>query len=687
MLELAPGILLHVALGLGLAAVMWITGLGYITATRRGRAVVTGDALEAYAVGLIAVVAASVLLLLEPWLGTLAVPLLVAPAVLLWRRRRQIEAPLLRACLRALGALPAVVAFAVTLGLLLHGPSAERSSRASGELLFYVNKLVSASQSLVPFRDLLVEGQPIIYPEGAPTFVGAVLSHVPGFDPFLFHASTLTACMLASLALGLALLAESRAARGEAGRNAPVLAVVAAVLVSTVIVPYPTWITESPPVALAAPLAFAVYRLASEPMPEASFLVRTGIVAVGLLLTKVTALLAVAVLVVFALAPRFRARGASRRTWLYLGAGLAAMAALAIALLFATARWYLDASSLKFIPAEAARDLASQVNERDSQAAGPAFLVAGEVLLLVALWRSRSFAYAAALGASVLGSWVHGGYGLDFAIGLMAFLVALELWLRPEVLGAQRGLVLAAAACLAISAWLRDTAGFDAGFVLVTLLAGTVATVVVGDYRPRRGLAYVFAAGGVALVLALAGGGVVGLLAVLALAAAPVLLARRRTAVLAASAVVLLGAAAFGANAARRDGLGVSGPPESVSTAEYEIWERVSDVVPADGLVFTTLTGREVTPLQGWNNYPAVAGRQVYLAGWYDGRLVSRPGELERRLEWNRRVLTGAVPPHGVPLERRFGSYFAVMRTSERAPAAFERLYTNGRFALYRISA
>ena len=107
--------------------------------------------------------------------------------------------------------------------------------------------------------------------------------------------------------------------------------------------------------------------------------------------------------------------------------------------------------------------------------------------------------------------------------------------------------------------------------------------------------------------------------------------------------------------------------------------------MPEDGLVFTTLTGLEITPHRGWNNYPAVSGRQLFVAGWYDGRLVSNAEDRDRKLAENAAVLEGRLHPDELPLSREYGSYFAVAALEEQLPPAFRRVYANDAYALYEI--
>ena len=130
---------------------------------------------------------------------------------------------------------------------------------------------------------------------------------------------------------------------------------------------------------------------------------------------------------------------------------------------------------------------------------------------------------------------------------------------------------------------------------------------------------------------------------------------------------------------------GLDDPAVAITTADHDIWAEVEQRVPEDGLVFTSLTGRDVTPHEGWNNYPAVAERQLFIAGWYDGRLVSNEDDRDRKLEENHSVLTGRTHPSELELSREYPSYYAVVRGSEQAPRSFRRVYANGEYVLYEI--
>src|SRR6266540_2964045 len=208
MADLIPSIAAHALGGVVLACGIWAVGLGCLPRLQERRAPL------GYAVGLLVVTAASVLVLLTPWLAIVALPLVAAPVVRLVRVR---PGWLAEGARLLAWTLPSAVGLGFALAWLVHPPTAEHDSNAYGDFVYYAVKLDWARHSLVPLRDFTVEGANSNYVEGAPTFVGAALSHLPGFDPFLFGAATLPAFLVAALAIGFGL---TRACRESAARVA-----------------------------------------------------------------------------------------------------------------------------------------------------------------------------------------------------------------------------------------------------------------------------------------------------------------------------------------------------------------------------------------------------------------------------------------------------------------------------------
>jgi hypothetical protein len=301
--------------------------------------------------------------------------------------------------------------------------------------------------------------------------------------------------------------------------------------------------------------------------------------------------------------------------------------------LFLTASWYRTLFKPYFLPARAVRFLGDELDTRNAAKLAPTFQMVGEVALLLALARARAVAFAVALGASVALSWFLTGQGFYMAVGFGLLLAALFFAFRADAVRAQRIPLAVAAVGLAAWSWVQDITGVRVALILLAL--GWLAFVVGLSPRPPRA---VFAAGAAVALVAWAAGG-----------------------------------------------FRLEQHFDSLAPADYDVWQRVHHLVPADGLVFTSLTGKAVTLHAGWNNYASIAGRQLYLAGWYDGRLVAKTRERDDRLARNQRVLLGTVAP--AALVPGFRSYWAVLRRNEPAPPTFHRTYANAEFALYRIES
>jgi hypothetical protein len=603
--DLIPSIAAHACGGVLLACGIWGVGLGLL------RPADERSAPLGYCLGLLVVSGAAVLVLLSPWLAIVAIAALVVPLVRLARAR----ATYVGALAALAWAIPAALGLGVALAWLVHPPTATLDSNAYGDFVYYAAKVDWARASLTPLRDYTVEGANSNFVEAAPTLIGAALSHIPGFDPFLFGAATLPAFLVSALAIGFALT------RGRS--HSWVLALLAIACIA-----YPTWLTESAPVALAVPLAFPIYVLWRDGATRTRWIVYLGVLALDFALTKGFGVITLAVVAAFALVRQY---GLRVRAALPYVAVAAVAGAIAVVLFLVTSSWLAQRLGGKFLPADAVRGLDHERTVRDTQSLTPTLLVVGESLLLVALLRARAWTFAAALGAGMAGTWLVGGHGFDITIGLAVLLTVLFLRDTPEVLRAQRPLVLAAGAVLALSAWFRDISGVRTSAFFVALLGLGLLAALGYRLRPVAAVA--------AVVLALL---------------APAALERGRT---------------------------------TLYAEDYAVWRQVHDMVPKDGLVFTSMTGPVISGDQGWNYYPGTALRQVYLAGWSNSSLLVDRDELDRRLALNRRVLAGDLPPDDVDLARGYSGFFAVTRRGESAPESFHRLYANDRYVLYRIES
>jgi hypothetical protein len=571
--ELIATIAAHAVLGIALALVVWALGSGWLRLARRP------EPAFAYALGLLVTFFAAWLVLVSPWLAPLSL-LLLAPALLGLSVPYR---PLLRAAPFALG-------LGVALGALLHGPTDEESSHAYGDMLFYAAKLVSARDSVLPFRDLLVEGESSTYVEAGSTFLGAAL---PGIDTVLLQAATMPAFLVAALAPGFAAFGAR-----VSGRQAAALAPLAVAVVA-----YPTWITESPPVALALPLAFPLYQLGTRTSTFAG--IAAGVIVLGpaFALTKGFG----AVLLAVAAGVALRRAHLGRRELLVYGAPALAVAAAAIAYFVATSAWLVDVIELKFLPVDALDGLLDQLDRRDTQAASPALLVLGQLLLGAALLRARAWPQSVTLGVALAGSWIVGGHGFDIAVGIAVVFALVRFATRPE----QLPVVVIAGTALALSCVFRDISGVRAGFVFGVLLGGGVLAALV----PVR------------------------------------------------QVVVVAAAVAVGVAAGYARGSLAQGPP-TLTPEHYDVWRRVEERVGRDDLVFTSETGPALgDSTEGWNYYPGVSGRQVYLAGWSSSPLLVDERERARRLRLNGAVLSRRREPEAIA--PGYDRYFAVVRRGD----------------------
>jgi hypothetical protein len=672
-LRLTLAILYHVGLGVLLAGIVWSVGYAWLLALWRRSP--PPSPVFAYPVGLLAILVACALFLTNRWLGLPAAALLVAPLGLAAREALPPALPVRRAAASVAWALPAVVGLGATIGFFLHGPTRRVDSNAFGDVVWYAAKLASAKRSLFPLHDLSAAGVDLWRAELGPTLVGATISYLPGTDPFLFHTSLLPAFLGASLCVGFTLTGGSLA---EPRLRLALLAVGMAA--------YPSWLAESPPVTLALPLAFSIFALLDERLPKRQLALLLAVVAADLALTKGLVLVPLAILGAFAL----RRHRLTRRERLGVAIAVPVAVAAVLAATLANSWWVLKAADLHFQPLTAYRGLREQLDTRSTIRLAPALQLAGYLLLGLVLWRRRATALLAALAVCLLWSWTILEYSIEIGLGTIVLLTVLELRRRPPP-PADDLLLAAAAACLALGAWFRDFGGIRAALAESACLAAVVLSGLVSTAEPdrRRLLAFhlrLYAVAGAVALLALSGHALVAGLAVLAGAAAyGAARPPRRAVSFAAAGLLALGCAAA-VRAGDTDDLRLGTYDTTLLTRDhYAVWHRVAEVVPDDALVFTDETGPNVAAAEGQNYYPAVAGRQVYLAGWYQSRLREDDRDRERRLRLNELVLDGRVSPHAADPARRYGAYYAVAREGPH-PASFRRLYASGRLALYRIT-
>lgn len=687
--QLLPSLVYHAVLGLVLATLVWGAGVGWLLLVARCISFRAADTVLGYPFGLLALLGASALWLLHSLAGVVGFLLLLgAPLAHAVRARRLLDRAVRIAGSALSGALPYIIGFAIALGFLVHGPGPDSDSSAFGDFVFYPAKVASAQASITPFHDLDVLGVDHTFVQSGPSLVGAALVDAISLDPFLIEGALLPVFLLSSLCFGMGLL------RKEDSRKLPEwLAIPLAGLVLGTVA-YPSWIAESPPVALGLPLAFTAFWLTRRAVSTSVLGTTCAVIAVDLLFTKILAAISIIVL----LAPVFmeHVRRASRRQVVTVCASLLAGVVFAAALLVGTADWTRQVVGLHFRPLDDLRAAIGQ-DHLTTNSLGPVLKTLGSVLALVVLIRLKRWLLALTLGVPVAVSWVLSGQSVDVAIGVAVLCCAVALAMHPPTLRGDRVLVTAAGGSLAVGTWFRDLwqlpASFTMSLLFVAATAAALAAAPARDSLGRRAFAWqrhmvvgTVVVGGIAL--ALAGHSFAAFATVLAagsLAVAGSLLPGRAPRLAVFAAAMLLPLLAVGQAATARD-LTLGTYDRTILPREYfDVWKRTSRVAPKTGLVFTSHTGKEVTPLKGWNFYPAFGRRQVYLAGWQNSRLRTDHADLARRLSVNRALLRGRLAPSDMAEARPFSSYYAVMWKFEPRPRSFRELYANRLFVLYSI--
>jgi hypothetical protein len=644
--ELVAPALTASLLGVLACAAQYAVGAGLVTLWRGRNTPVSEAVLLGYPIGLGAAAVVAAIGLAAPGGAAAAVviPLLCAAPLLRWRPPRDAGTDL---ALTALVVLPGALLFGVLMGLLWHPPTTTFSAVPPGDLVYYGAKAWMLDAEPWPHRNLGLEGETSRYFNALPSALAALVLRTGGPEPQWLIAAAFPA--FAVLALGLVLRAvalEGRAPRragtstiGDRGQSAMLVVAVAVLAASAA--RYPSWIAESPPVAHAMPLVVSVTWLTWRSARRVRPLVVAGLLVVGgCLLSKVTALPALAAMVGASLLAALRRRptgGAIGVTLL----GAALVAALGADLLLRYGRLF---GAIVTVGPESWRQIVS---------------VPGSIEWSWP-WLVRDLGMVASGVA---------GFLLGMEAGI-ATLVAAGIFLAVPFLFHVSQVVcclVAASSALLLPPSPRRLA--LVALAAAPLLIWTVVADPGGWWAALVWLAVMMTVGG----LAAAGPG------------------RIRDALLRAGAglaftAVLLAAVATGrveidaGYAAKQPGL--------LTPALREVWAQVRAIVPRDALVFTDMVAGpdDVSLTGGWNTYAASGQRQLWISNWYQSEILRPdPSRVAPRLEANRAVLEGRLDPAALPLSRRYGEAWAVVRADRRVPAGWQRRFANAEWAIWRI--
>lgn len=641
----------------------------------------------AYPAGLTLVLVAAALELYTPWLGIVALALLGWPLFLLVRRRASL-ATMWRTVRRPLAwGTPAALALALSLGAYYHGPGPNYDSGAGGDIVFYAGRIAAVRHSLFPFTDLSVAGRHFTYAEVGPSVIGAVLSHLPGFDPFLFNAVALPLAAMLSVLIGLGIV-------GRPQRNVRGADVLIVTMLSVAMLHYGSWLVESSPVTLSIALAFAMWVLYREPRALRWLIAWSALLAVLSLFTKVLILIPLGVLFCAVLLRDHR-RNLRTRDVVLLGAGAAVVLVGVAGSLFVTASWFSRLFHYYFFTAHDIRGLRN-LSRTNYAPAGPILNDLGIAFLAIGLARQRRYAIAVAAALPIFVAQFLAGINVQIAAATAAFIAAIDLWTRPAQLKLVSWLG-AAGVFLCAAVVVRDIAPLRTTMVFDLLLAATIAAGFIATLPSARFLRLSVAALGIGLVFALAGRGVLAFVAPFAVL---FLLARvqaprigTRVAAFAGLGAVLIALVGATAVAVHRDNFRIRAHSSFASAQlllsrdDWDAWHFVKTKTEPGSLVFTSLTGRTVDEHHGWNYYAMLGARQSYVAGWIDNDLSVNEPALIAILAANSDVLSGRRQGCDVSNGAGHPAYYAVLQRGERPPPHATLVHRNASLFVYRLAA
>jgi len=634
------GTLLHLALGLLVAATVWLGGMGGMAMLDRRDAMTATDRLGfGYPLGLVLTVGAALAALLH-WVGAaiggvvLAATLLRGVAALPALHR---QSPNLLPGVA--WSLPPTALVAFIIGLLNRGPTATLGATGLSDVIWWAERIVNIAAAPYPTFNHIGEGLSYSYAQQGLSTIGARLSLLPGFDPFLFNAVAGQVLFGVNLAIIVLLLRDGRS------RLPPQAAIGLALLLIGAPI-HPSWTIQSVTVVLLYPLFAVAFRTATAELPglRAGLAIAVACVAASFA-SKVFALLLLAPPLGLRLWRLIRTHlPPLGRVLLLLGGGgamliyagvmvwdnrfsIAEFRVLHLPLLSPYLRWQDGSESAWRGIALAIRDIGG----------------------LALVWFAARHAMAWLrwlIPLCIVGFWLWYS-ALPIVLTGAAVLAALDLAAKPE---------------RPRTAWI--VAGFGG-----TCLA---AHGVMVEYNGPVTIAALVLAQLVAMLVPLSVGQRFGRLTRAAgmLAGAGAI----------AACVVLLTADRWFLSTVARNW------PMPLTPAQHDMWHRVTDLVPKHGLVFTDQTGEGLTALEGLNYYPAFSGRQIYLSGWYATPLRIDEAGRKRQQERNAAVLSGATAPADLPLSRAYDGFFAVIRGDKPAPPGARALYRNDELALYALA-
>lgn len=624
----------HACLGCFLAFAIWAGGAGVVRLFMRNpRADLASILIPGFPAGLALLAALTAIGLTAPS-GRAIAPALWAASLLPlinWRPPAQQMRTVLKA---AAGIVPFALAFAVWLGLLWHGPTDTLSGSPSGDLTDYAGTIWSFANSPYPRLDFGYEsGATRSYFNTLYSALGAVLLHLPGFDPFLYliAGGAASYVLFSAVMLHLYLADCTR-------RSTDLLSMCVLLLAFLVAARYPYWVVESVPVIFAPALTIAVLWMSERGKDSFGWMIAAAITGLGgSALTKVVSAITLVPLGVASLWQRFWLLPNSVRVAMFT-IGVAACA-YSLAMLFSFAPVFVG---LEIFGPESLRFSQWWFVSRDLATIALACLV----------WFVAEAGTALALTCGLFSFLL---FSFLFQINFACATIVMGLLTFTSPLGFVRRSLVAATFVLALPAViLSDPAGTSTGVVWIICLGGAVL-IATSSAISIEGLA--------ALTLRMTAATAMTTLAVSGL----LLVGVARGLIIADSGYHLL--------------------TRPLTPALKDIWSAVRRFTPNDSLIFTDQVDETINVLGGWNTFAFSGQRQIYLSSYYTAfELRKDRAKLRETLAINDSVLAGIQNPSDIKMRRQYENIFAVVSKSRQTPASWRKIYINNDYGLFRIS-
>lgn len=630
--------LLHALFGCLILIAQWMAGAGLAQLVIGARRATLANVLLlgfALSLPLVAILAAAALSI--PYGAGLAAALWLLCCLPL-RKWRPAAGDLVDVARAGIAILPFAIGFGCWMGLHWHGPTETLAGSPSGDLVYYSTSIASFSKQLYPYLNLGYEREPLnLYFNMLFPLLGAALSRVVTFDPFLFIAASGAAFFV--LSLGMTLYLYIRGTGILSRGTHVVISLLTLALAIVVATRYPYWVVESIPMAYAVPLTIALVFWTRNHDARGRLLAFV-LAIVGSALSKVVG--------AAVLAPFIAATAVQRFFQVSRGVRIAAIVvAVATVTYAATLLYQMGSSSFAAAPfGPVSFNLILRYHADFLTALPFALRDASAVLLTVVAFLLVDWLVAGTIAFGFL-LFLTYPFLFQFDYVCAANILGLIACDRPERLWKHRVLVLGALLLALPAVLLTDPAGVSSGLAWLVCISGTIWIAMSGERAPRW-----------------AGPG-------RASAAAAVLLC--------------LGLVAVGRGFLVLD----SGWQAGVLTPQVrQIWLAVKERTPPDALIFTDQTGIEPTLLGAWNTYAFIGARQIFVSNLYIN--FATRGNRQRSLDVlreNDAVLNGTLRPSQLTLRGRYSSYFAVVSRVRPVPAGWVEIFENDRYALYWMPA